>query len=146
MIETLVLATDGSASVTRAVETAIDLAGRFEATVHAVYVIDEDEVTAAPPGVRDEFRAGLQAGAGDAFDRVRAAAAGDVVTAVRTGRPSREITAYATEHDADVVAMGTRGRHGEHRLLLGSVAEEVLRRSPVPVLGVRQLADGSGRS
>jgi nucleotide-binding universal stress UspA family protein len=38
------------------------------------------------------------------------------------------------------VALGTRGRHGENRLLLGSVAEAVVRACPVPVLTVRQLA------
>jgi nucleotide-binding universal stress UspA family protein len=62
-----------------------------------------------------------------------------VITAVREGDPAGKITDYAREHDADVVATGTRGRHGEHRFLLGSVAERVVRTCPVPVLTVRQL-------
>jgi nucleotide-binding universal stress UspA family protein len=49
---------------------------------------------------------------------------------------------YADTEDADVVAMGTRGRHGENRFLIGSVAERVVRTCPVPVLTVRQL-DGT---
>jgi nucleotide-binding universal stress UspA family protein len=65
-----------------------------------------------------------------------------VRTAVREGRPAAEIAAFAREHDADVVAMGTRGRHGENRFLIGSVAERVVRTCPVPVLTVRQLAEG----
>jgi len=74
-----------------------------------------------------------------------------VTTAVREGRPATVIREYAVEHDADMVAMGTRGRHGENRFLIGSVAERVVRTCPVPVLTVRQLdeserdgADGIG--
>jgi nucleotide-binding universal stress UspA family protein len=60
---------------------------------------------------------------------------------VREGRPASEIDAYARSVDADLVAMGTRGRHGENRFLIGSVAERVVRTCPVPVLTVRQLTD-----
>lgn len=145
MIETLVVATDGSASVRRAVTTAAELADRFDAAVHALYVIDEDEVDAAPADVQDDLRSGLadrsEAAFGDIPDTDQS-----VTTEVRTGRPGVEIVNYVDAIEADVVAIGTRGRHGEHRLLLGSVAEEVVRRSPVPVLTVRQLTDGSGRS
>jgi nucleotide-binding universal stress UspA family protein len=65
----------------------------------------------------------------------------DVVTAVREGEPADEIIEYAEEYDADVIATGTRGRHGDHAFLLGSVAEAIVRRSPIPVLTVRQLSD-----
>jgi nucleotide-binding universal stress UspA family protein len=64
-----------------------------------------------------------------------------VTAAVREGRPSAVISEYAREHDADVVATGTRGRHGENRFLIGSVAERVVRTCPVPVLTVRQLSE-----
>jgi nucleotide-binding universal stress UspA family protein len=63
----------------------------------------------------------------------------DLETVVRVGRPTERIIGYAEEVDADAVATGTRGRHGEHSFLLGSVAERVVRRCPVPVLTVRQL-------
>ena len=63
----------------------------------------------------------------------------ELVTAVRQGDPADEIRNYAEEHDADVIVSGTRGRHGEHRYLLGSVAEELVREAPIPVLTVRQL-------
>lgn len=56
---------------------------------------------------------------------------------VRMGRPARQIVAYATEHDVDGVVMGTHGRPLVSRVLLGSVAETVVRRSPVPVTVVR---------
>lgn len=145
MIETVVVATDGSASVQRAVVAGVDLADRFSAEVHALYVLDPHEVDVAPDALQDDIRAALTARGDEALDEVAQVAGGSVVTALREGRPANEISAYAREVDADVVAIGTRGRHGEHRLLLGSVAEDVVRTSPVPVLSVRQL-DGSTAS
>jgi nucleotide-binding universal stress UspA family protein len=142
MFDTIVVATDGSESVRRAVSVALDFADRFDATVHALYVIDEGEVEASPDRVRDEMRDALDVDARDALDAVAGATDRPVTTAVREGRPATVIREYAVEADADVVAMGTRGRHGENRFLIGSVAERVVRTCPVPVLTVRQLGDG----
>lgn len=144
MFDTVVVATDGSGSVTRAVECALDLAGRFEATVHALYVVDESRVDELPEGVRGDVRRALDDEGRDALDEVAAANddLGDTVeleTAVRAGRPAAEIVGYVRDVDADAVAMGTRGRSGEHSYLLGSVAERVVRSCPKPVLTVRQL-------
>ena len=140
MIDTVVVATDGSASVQRAVDVALDLATRFDAEVHALYVIDESEVDGSPEELRDELRDALEEKGQDALDAVRERTDRELVTDVREGRPAVEISNYAREVEADVVATGTRGRHGEHRFLLGSVAERVVRSCPVPVLSVRQLA------
>ncbi|SNZ12066.1 Nucleotide-binding universal stress protein, UspA family [Natronoarchaeum philippinense] len=140
MIDTVVVATDGSASVRRAVDVALDLADRFDAEVHALYVIDESEVEASPEELRQDLHGALEESGQEALDGVRERTDREVVTEVREGRPADEISAYAREIDADVVATGTRGRHGEHRFLLGSVAERVVRSCPVPVLSVRQLA------
>ncbi|WP_135533981.1 universal stress protein [Halostella pelagica] len=139
MFETVVIATDGSESVERAVETALDLARRFDAEVHALYVVDESEVDSSPESIRDEMRAALEESGEDALDAVSEWADREVVTAVREGRPAGEICAYARENDVDLVATGTRGRHGENRFLIGSVAERVVRSCPTPVLTVRQL-------
>ncbi|MBZ6495417.1 universal stress protein [Natrinema longum] len=139
MFDTVVVATDGSDSVKRAVDVALDLADRFDAEVHALSVIDASEVDASPQQLRDELRTALETTADAALATVAERADGDVTTATREGRPAVEICEYAREVDADVVATGTRGRHGENRLLLGSVAERIVRTSPVPVLTVRQL-------
>lgn len=139
--DTIVIATDGSESVRRAVNVALDLAGRFDADVHALYVVDEGEVAASPEPVREEMRAALDDSGQDALDDVVSATDRPVTTAVREGRPATVIREYAVDHDADVVAMGTRGRHGENRFLIGSVAERVVRTCPVPVLTVRQLGE-----
>ncbi|AZH24323.1 universal stress protein [Haloplanus aerogenes] len=139
--DTIVIATDGSESVRRAVRVALDFAERFDADVHALYVVDEGEVAASPEQVREEMRAALDDSGQAALDEVVDTADRPVTTAVREGRPATVIREYAVDHDADVVAMGTRGRHGENRFLIGSVAERVVRTCPVPVLTVRQLGE-----
>lgn len=139
MIDTVVIATDGSESVGRAVTIALDVADRFDAEVHALYVIDESEVNSTPEAVREELRTALDEAGAEALAAIEERNGRRMTTAVREGRPADEIAAYAREHDADVVATGTRGRHGEHRFLLGSVAERVVRTCPVPVLTVRQV-------
>lgn len=64
----------------------------------------------------------------------------------RGGSPDRELLAYADRIPAAAFVMGTHGRTGLRRLFLGSVAERVIRRSPVPVLTVRQGIEGWGES
>ena len=150
MFDTIVVATDGSDSVQRAVSVAVDVAARFDAEVHAVYVVDAGEVESSPDTVREDLRDALDDEGRDALDRVADAAHDrdgdlDVTIEVRDGRPASEIDAYARSVEADLVAMGTRGRHGENRFLIGSVAERVVRTCPVPVLTVRQLTDEDPR-
>jgi nucleotide-binding universal stress UspA family protein len=143
MIETVVIATDGSASVERAVEVAADLAANFDATVQALYVLDTGDVEGSPDEVRADVANALERAGEDAIafvgESATAAGAAAVETAVREGDPAIEICRYARDVDADVIATGTRGRHGEHSFLLGSVAEAVVRRSSIPVLTVRWL-------
>ena len=62
---------------------------------------------------------------------------GDLDTDTVEGKPSREIIEYAEEHGFDAIVMGSHGRDGTARILLGSVAETVVRRAPVPVTVVR---------
>lgn len=66
-----------------------------------------------------------------------------VVTAVGIGRPAEEIVKYAVENGSDLIAMASHGRSGLSRWALGSVADKVLRSSPIPVLIVKI---GSGSS
>ena len=142
MFDSLVIATDGSRSVERAVGVALDLAERFDATVHALFVVDTGDVEAAPEAVRDSLRDALEERGERALTDVEGRSDCEVVPVVREGRPPQVIAEYAREHDVDLVAMGTRGRHGENRFLVGSVAERVVRTCPVPVLTVRQLDSG----
>jgi nucleotide-binding universal stress UspA family protein len=141
MFESVVIATDGSESAERAVETAIDVAERFEATVYGLYVVDETELDSSPNGVRADIEQAVEQAGEDAIEFVEGAASDGIETEIRRGEPADEIIEYAEEVDADVIATGTRGRHGEHAFLLGSVAEAVVRRAEQPVLTVRQLDD-----
>ena len=137
----VLVATDGSESVRRAVDAAVDLAVRFDARAEALYVLDAADLDGSPEQVREDLRNALQEAGDEALADVRHRAAErgvPVSTTVREGHPAAEVVAHARETDADVVATGTRGRHGEHRLLVGSVAERVVRRASVPVLTVRR--------
>jgi nucleotide-binding universal stress UspA family protein len=81
--------------------------------------------------LREEGTEALEAVESIAGDRV------PVETEVMEGSPSRKIVRYAEREGCDLIAMGTHGRGGIDRLLLGSVAERVVRSAEVPVLTVR---------
>ncbi|MFC6976692.1 universal stress protein [Halomicroarcula sp. GCM10025709] len=61
----------------------------------------------------------------------------EITTAIEIGRPARSILDYADEHDIEHILMGSHGREGVSRLVLGSVAERVVRGAPIPVTIVR---------
>lgn len=144
MFETVVVATDGSDSVSRAVECTLDLARRFDATVHALYIINESRVEPLPEELQGDVRSALDELGIEAIEKVVQANESldtpiELETSIRVGLPAKQIVGYVRDIDADALAMGTRGRSGEHSFLLGSVAERVVRTCPVPVLTVRQI-------
>ncbi|MFC4359466.1 universal stress protein [Halobium salinum] len=139
MYQDIVVPTDGSGPSERAVAHAIDLATRYDARLHALYVVDVD---ALGPVDFDASRivGGLEAEGDAVTDRVvdAAEAAGvRVRKAIVDGSPAEAIVDYVAAEGADLVVMGTHGRRGLDRFLLGSVTERVLRTAPVPVLVVR---------
>ena len=96
MFDTIVIATDGSDSVRRAVDVAVDVAARFDAEVHAVYVVDSGEVESTPDEVRDDLRDALDDHGEAALDQVTDAATArdadlDITIEAREGRPAAEI-------------------------------------------------------
>ncbi|MFB6219011.1 MAG: universal stress protein [Halobacteriaceae archaeon] len=136
MYGTILVPTDGSEGAARATEHAVELAATYGATVHALNVVEPAYSTDFNAG---ELRASLEAAGEEAVEAVadRAAEAGvEAVTAVVEGDPHREILSYAEAVDADLVVMGTHGRTGLDRYLLGSVAERVVRTADAPVLTV----------
>lgn len=137
--DVVLLATDGSTPVNRALDHAVTLAAETGATLSVLSVVDTADIGlfsgTDTDTVDDLLRSAAQTAVDDAGDR--AAAAGvDVVRTVRVGSPHREICAHADEIEADVVIVGTHGRTGLSRALLGSVATRVVRTSTVPVLVV----------
>ncbi|QLG61708.1 universal stress protein [Halorarum salinum] len=139
MYDRILVPTDGSPAADAAVEHAITIAERFGATLHALYVIDATAYSSLEAGSQMVAEA-LEEEGDAAVDRIaEAAAAADipVVESVVSGTAYRSILEYADEHDIDLVVMGTHGRRGIDRYLLGSVTERVVRTADQPVLTVR---------
>jgi nucleotide-binding universal stress UspA family protein len=61
----------------------------------------------------------------------------EVARATTTGKPAGEVVAYAEEHEVDHIVVGSHGRTGLNRFLLGSVAERIVKKSPCPVTVIR---------
>jgi len=148
MFETVLIPTDGSDGVQRAIEAGLDVARRYDATVHALSVIDVAELIEVDyVGDRDYFEATIEPLEDEAKHAVRAVANRaretdlEVLTVVREGHPYETIVDYADEADVDLIVMGTHGRRGLPRYLLGSVTERVLRTVDVPVMTVRMTED-----
>lgn len=133
----ILLPTDGSRFCASAVERAIDFAKSYGGDLTAVSVVDvtEEFHTQAPEAVErlvKKARAVLEE------VRKKAEAAGvKVETSVREGEVYEVITGLAREKGANVIVMGSHGRTGLKRLLMGSVTEKVIGHAPCPVLVTR---------
>ncbi|RQG96481.1 universal stress protein [Natrarchaeobius chitinivorans] len=150
MYDCILVPTDGSSEVEHALEYAFDLAAAHDATIRAIYVVNAAGYGGLPmetawEGISDALREEGRA----AVERVEKIAPEDVhvETAVLEGSPSRVIVEEATPGTCDLVVMGTHGRGGIDRLLLGSVTERVVRNAQVPVLTVnvdpKRVGDGA---
>ena len=138
MYDRILLPTDGSDANSRAVEQAVGLARETGAGLHVLFVLED--VPYAPETMDDAVEGQLREIGEAAIEEIekRAEAAGvDLVTEMREGVPHETILEYAEEADVDAVVMGTHGRSGLDRYLLGSVTERVVRAAEVPVLTVR---------
>ncbi|EJN59179.1 universal stress protein [Halogranum rubrum] len=150
LYDRILVPTDGSEGVERAISHAVDLAEAHGAAIHAVYVVNTAGFTGLPmesswEGVEEM----LHEDAEQALTTVRELAEQHgvpVETHVLEGSPQREIVRYAEEEGCDLVVMGTHGRGGIDRLLLGSVAEKVVRASNVPVMTVRVGTEEPGQA
>lgn len=142
-IRSILAPTDGSDAADAALERALRIADLEGATVHVLSVVD---TTANPMrfGVAevaelDRARTDLVDGIVDACgDRTPEL---EVRGAVRRGRPAETILEYAEEHAIDLLVVGRTGRGGVAEALLGSTADRLVRRSPIPVVVV---PDGGG--
>ncbi|ELY57279.1 UspA domain-containing protein [Natronococcus amylolyticus DSM 10524] len=147
MYDTILVPTDGSDTAEYAVEHAIDLAEKYGADVHALYVVDTSAIDVSLGTEQvDRIQQGkfgdmpeLEQRANEATGVVAAKAEAhdiDVTEAVVAGQPHKQISNYAADNDVDLIVMGSAGRSGVRRALLGSVAERTLRSTTVPVLVV----------
>ena len=138
MYEEILLPTDGSESMDTVVDHAADVAGRRDATVHVLYVVDDRSFLTLQDGmqtdVEDELRAEGELAITSVADRLDEAGV-TVRTAIRKGDPGDEILAYAGASGIDLVVMGTHGDDYQ-QTMLGSVSQKVVTMADVPVLTV----------
>jgi nucleotide-binding universal stress UspA family protein len=137
MYETILVPTDGSKGASTAAEHAINIAGTYDATLHALYVVDVRMSPISTDMDRDEVIELLeQSGEKPTTPVLARAKKTDIpaVEAIRLGVPHEIIREYIDENDIDLVVMGTHGRTGLERTLLGSTTERTVRTVDVPVL------------
>lgn len=139
MYDRILVPTNGS-DQQAVVSHALNLAELADATVHALYVVDEKALNYQPSESGRKETRSVRQEEGEQATRSIAQAGGErgieVVTAIEEGSPAETIVGYADEEDADMVVMGTQGRSGIDRYVLGSVTEQVVRKSEVPVMTV----------
>jgi nucleotide-binding universal stress UspA family protein len=143
----LLVATDFSPSADAAATLAQSIAKAMDAKVIVLHVLDLAPIMTAwstpvitgeqfPPGVAAELLDRIRNDAGQRLAR-EADRYPRATTLIVEGAPRTTIVDSAMELHADLIVMGTQGRSGLDRVLLGSVAEHVVRHSAVPVLTVR---------
>jgi nucleotide-binding universal stress UspA family protein len=138
--EAVLVPTDGSEAASHAAECVLQLAAALDATVHALSVIDD---SALGPDIRSSVAGGeSEEAAAEAVERVVSTAehhgVTDVVRHVKHGRPAEIILDRIETDSIHAVGMGTTGRRGAERILLGSVTEKTVRSAPVPVMTVAE--------
>jgi nucleotide-binding universal stress UspA family protein len=131
---------DFSETSDRALAYAQTLAQTFSARVHVLHVIPDPHSQAwSIEATGMNLGSLMETWESDAQKRLDGLALGDVAgeRVTKVGQPHAEIIRYATAQNADLIVIGTHGRGVVEHMLLGSVAEKVVRTAPCPVLTVR---------
>lgn len=142
MARRVLVSIDDSLPATAALEHALEQFGDDDITVLHVIDIDGTDGSTRRTVLEDAFetrRKTTEETADRLFETAREYAAKYgvmITTATEYGNPARRIDAYADENDIDQIVIGSHGRSGVSRLLLGSIAETVMRRSSIPVTTV----------
>jgi len=131
---------DFSPNAEQALDYACELASKLGAAVHMVHAI-----TTLPAALQvaltEDIVQNLVNAHTEALEKLAAARQGAASfgkATVEVGDPRDTIVAAAKKIDADLIVMGTHGRRGLSRVVMGSVAEDVIRHAPCPVLTVRE--------
>lgn len=137
----ILIATDGSEYTKNSIDYGIELAKNTQAELRVLYVIDTAAFASIPMDAAWESMYELLKQEGDEATRFaadKAEAQGLTVERLTVeGHPAEEIIKYAEKNSMNLIVMGTLGKSGLDRFLLGSVAEKVVRASKIPVLVVR---------
>jgi len=146
MLERILVPLDGSACASHAFQYALALAKVQPAVLEVCAIVDPFAILGRNlPSPLDERHVAAAKAEADAFvgEALEAAAKARVAATARVdfGQPAAQIVARARSSNADTIVMGTHGRSGFKKLFMGSVAQEVLRTSPCPVVTVREKAE-----
>jgi nucleotide-binding universal stress UspA family protein len=139
LFERIVIATDGSKAGRAAVTEGLRIGKECDARIFVVSVIDTRALSSVSPEIQvapsiDQ----MQSEAERIVRDVEAMAAGQKVeTFILSGDPVQEITKFSVARKANLVIVGTQGKHGLERFILGSVAEGIVRHAACPVLVVK---------
>ncbi len=141
-IHRILVPVDFSDCAKKALQYAIPLAQEHEAALTLLYIVPPIYTVGEYGGIEyPQLQAEMQASGIKALEKLRDAEVRDQVPTemvVRLGAPANEIIEAARELNSDLIVVSTHGRTGLKHLLLGSVAEHVVRRAPCPVLIVRE--------
>src|SRR5659263_54031 len=141
LYEKILIATDGSEYTKNAVDYGIDLAKIAGAKLFTTYVVDTAAFASIPMDAAWESMYELLRQEGDLDMKYVAEKAGEegleVEANIIEGHPADEIIKYSEKNSISLIVLGTLGKSGLDRFLLGSVAEKVVRNSKIPVLVVR---------
>ena len=138
-IRTILLASDLSSASANAEDLAFELAGRLQGALLLVSVIDPRGLWLPTGGYRqrvDQAREARQIAAKGIVDRGRRDGV-PIRTLIWEGDPAESIVEAAIAEDVDLIVVGSHQRRGVDRLVMGSVSEQVVRTSPVPVVVAR---------
>ena len=135
MITRILVPTDFSPQADAALGYARGIAREFGSELHLLHVLDNMFLRAMAGDPRDLETAALR----QLDERLTAEdrRLGAIATLEKSDEPAKEIVQYAGEAGIDLIVMGTHGRTGLPHVLLGSVAERVIRRARCPVLTIR---------
>ena len=149
MYKRILVPVDGSPTSIRSLDEAIGLAKESGGTIRLIHVLDRIVFAGGETHTGDVF--GLLREVGEQIlqqMKEHAAAAGMEVSTylseVQPGRVCDVVAEQAKAFEADLIVVGTHGRRGVSRLLVGSDAEQIVRMAPVPVLVVRGEAPVAG--
>lgn len=136
---TVLVAYDGSAPARKAVEYAFDAHADEEIVLLRVVEAADGSTEAGINLLQEALRDREEKAANELADATAEVDTEDVEfrTETAVGKPEREVVSFAEEHDVDHIVIGSHGREGVSRVLLGSVAERIARRAPAPVTIVR---------
>lgn len=146
MFDQILIPIDGSNPAKNAAQSGVELAAEHDAAVHILYVVEPvplggfsagpEPASAGHSEIIDEQNEEARQAIDEVVELCQEHGL-TVTDAIEYGEPHEEILDYAEAEGLDGIVIGTHGRSGAERVMIGSVAEKVVRKSPVPVVTIR---------